>query len=126
MNSVKEKTLKTEPRLDHVAKHRVAQFRFKPSAFRRHYSVCVRNRHQVFDAGGEHGKGTGEFSRVDDFLQLGCSPDSADEMNSSAGARVINAEKRSEHIFLQKRDIELFHGVGCRSKLRAEVQGAPF
>lgn len=51
----------TVPTSEQVREHCVAQLRLEPGAFGRHDSAGIGNVHQVFDAGREHRKSTGEF-----------------------------------------------------------------
>src|SRR5437899_2639123 len=90
-----------------VAKHPVAQLGLKPCALRRHNGAGVGDRYQVFDAGREHGKGTGKLAAVDQFLQLRRTPDAAHELDSLAGPRIIDGKDWSQHVSLQQGRVKL-------------------
>src|SRR4051812_19797333 len=94
---------------NHVAEHGIAQLRLEPGAFGRHDSAGIGDGHKVFDACGEHGKGAGVIAVIDYLFQLRRPANAADEVDALAGARVINAEKGSERIFLKQSDIKLFN-----------------
>lgn len=109
-----------------MGKHAIAELGFEPGAFGRHDAAGVGDSHEVFDAGGIHGKGAGELAAVDHSLQFGCAPDSAHEVDAFAGAGIINPEDGREDIFLEQRDIEFFDGISGCGKRRAKVERSPF
>ena len=97
---------------DLMAEHRVAELRLEPSALGRHDAAGVGDLHEVFNARREHRERAGVFAAVHEFFLFRRATDAADEFDLLARARVINAEDRREHIFLQQRHIELFNRVG--------------
>src|ERR1051325_9551056 len=111
--------------LNHVAEHRIAELGLEPGAFRGHDSPRVRNGHEILDTGGEHRESTGVIAIVHELLQFACSANTANEVDPFAGARIIDAKKGREHVFLEERDVEFFNGIVSRGKLRAKMQGAP-
>ena len=67
------------------------------------------------DARREHGKRAGEFAAVHQLFQFRRAADAADEMDALARARIVNAEHRREHVFLQQLHIEQFPGSSVDS-----------
>src|SRR5439155_9678330 len=108
-----------------MAEHPVAKLRLEPGAFGWHDSPGIRNRHQVLDAGGEHGKGAPVFAAVDQPLQFLRAANSADEVYAFAGARVVDAEDRVEDVPLQQCHVELFDWISCGGELWPEMQRVP-
>src|SRR6266545_1138705 len=109
----------------HVAEHRVAQLRLEPGAFGRHNPAGIRDGHQVFDTGRKHRKSAGIFAAVHQFFQLGDAANAADEVDALAGARVVDAKQRRQHVFLQEGHVELFDRVARRGEPGAEIQRVP-
>src|SRR3982750_3325260 len=97
--------------LNDMAEHRITELGFKPRTLGRHDASRIRNRHKISDIGREHREGAGIFTGIDELFQLTGSAYAADEIDSFAGARVINTEQRFEHVSLQQGDVQLFDWI---------------
>ena len=62
---------------------------------------------------------------MDELLQFRRSANAADEIDPLAGALVVDAENRIEHVFLKQGDVELFNRIGCFDEVRTEIEGVP-
>ena len=59
------------------------------------------------------------------YFQLGCAADPADEVDSFARPRVVDAENWRERVFLQQGHVQLFDRMRRGRQLRAKTEGAP-
>ncbi len=91
-----------------------AEFGFKPGALWGHDLTGVRDVHELFNGGWEHGEGHGAFARVDPLFKFLCAADASDEVDPLAGTRVLDAEERVQQTLLKSGHIEASDLVGIR------------
>src|SRR5438094_10512328 len=104
-----------------MAEEPIPELRLKPSALRRHDPSRIRNRHQLFDAGRKQRKGARILPLIDHPFELRDPPNTAHEINSRAGAWVVNVKNWFQSIFLEQSNIELLDGIGGRDKAGAKM-----